>query len=73
MAWTSEGVVKKKRAWAVQACSDSGERRELAYPSEAQARFVAAVLALGPARLPERPKARIARRLAALPAEGGPG
>ncbi len=66
MSWTSTGIVKRRASWAVQVRSDSGEERELRYRTEAQARYFAAVLALGPARLPEPPKLRIKRKLAAL-------
>lgn len=68
MSWISTGVVRKRTLWAVQAESDAGERVELKYRTEAQARYFAAVLSLGPARLPALPKARIRRKLAALAA-----
>jgi hypothetical protein len=67
MSWISTGVVRKRTMWAVQVESSEGEQRELKYRSEAQARYFAAVLALGPSRLPVPPKARIARKLGELP------
>lgn len=73
MSWISTGVVRKRTLWAVQAQSDTGEHVELKYRTEAQARYFAAVLSLGPSRLPALPKARITRKLAALaaaPAQG---
>lgn len=73
MSWTSTGIVKRRAAWAVQVRSDDGEERELKYRTEAQARYFAAVLALGPARLPEPPKLRIKRKLASLSPPRMPG
>ncbi len=67
MSWISTGVVRKRTLWAVQVESSDGEQRELKYRSEAQARYFAAVLALGPSRLPTSPKVRIAKKLSALP------
>jgi len=67
MRWTSTAVIKKKSQWAVQVESDTGEQRELTYKTKAQAKYFAAVLALGPAQLPERATMRIRRHLAALP------
>jgi hypothetical protein len=52
MRWTSTGVTRKRTQWSVQAQSDTGEARQLAFRTEAQARFFAAVLELGPSRLP---------------------
>lgn len=67
MSWISTGVVRKRTLWAVQVqSSDTGEQLELKYRTEAQARYFAAVLSLGPEKLPGLPKARITRRLAAL-------
>lgn len=67
MSWISTGVVRKRTMWAVQVESSDGEQRELKYRSEAQARYFAAVLALGPSRLPTPPKVRIAKKLGELP------
>lgn len=64
MSWYSTSVVKKSRQWAVQVTSAAGEQRELTYTSEAQARYFAAVLALGPSRLPPEPKKKIVAKLA---------
>jgi hypothetical protein len=64
MSWTSTAVVRTQQQWTVTAESSSGEKTELAYESEAQARFIAAVLALKPQSLP---KMAIVRSLAALP------
>ena len=66
MNWTSTAVIKKQKQWTVQVESSAGESAELSYPSEAQARYFAAVLELRPSSLP---KAAITRRLAELPAE----
>lgn len=64
MSWTSTTVTKRETEWTVTAESTSGESVELAYASEQQARYFAAVLALRPASLP---KQSILRSLAALP------
>lgn len=66
MSWNSTAVVQKQQTWTVQAESSSGESLALEYASEAQARYIAAVLSLRPASLP---KAAIVNHLAALPAE----
>lgn len=60
MSWTSTSVTQKKSVWAVEARSSQGEAAELRYESEARARYVAAVLALGPSSLPRE---AIVRRL----------
>ncbi|GMU61536.1 MAG: hypothetical protein AMXMBFR34_32990 [Myxococcaceae bacterium] len=71
MSWTSTAVVRKRNQWTVQVESSSGEAAELAYRSEAQARYFAAVLELRPSTLP---RAVIERRLAELPeAPSSPG
>lgn len=64
MSWTSTAVVQKQSEWTVTVESTSGESAELSYPTEAQARYFAAVLALRPSSLP---KQAIVRALAALP------
>ncbi|MEW6433379.1 MAG: hypothetical protein AB1730_17890 [Myxococcota bacterium] len=64
MSWTPTAVVCKQDRWTVEVESTTGEAAELQYPSEAQARYFAAVLSLGPASLP---RDAIVRRLAALP------
>ena len=63
MRWTAKAVVHTQQQWTVTAESSSGESAELHYATEAQARYVAAVLALGPAALP---KQAIVRSLARL-------
>lgn len=63
MSWTSTAVVKKQTEWTVTVESSSGESAELSYPTEAQARYFAAVLSLGPTSLP---KQAIVRALSAL-------
>ena len=65
MSWMSTAVIRKQKQWTVQVESTTGESAELTYPSEAQARYFAAVLALRPSMLP---KAAITKRLAELPA-----
>lgn len=65
MSWVATNVQKKSRQWAVSVRSAEGEERELTYKSEAQARYFAAVLALGPSRLPEPPKKKIVAKLRA--------
>ena len=64
MSWTSTAVVQKQSEWTVTVESTSGESAELSYPTEAQARYFAAVLALRPSSLP---KQAIVRALSALP------
>jgi hypothetical protein len=64
MSWTSTAVVRRQQQWTVTVESSSGERAELAYESEAHARYIAAVLELRPSALP---KLAIMRSLAALP------
>jgi hypothetical protein len=64
MSWTSTQVVRTQQQWTVTAESSSGEKTELAYESEAQARFIAAVLELKPQSLP---KMAILRSLSRLP------
>ncbi|MGV3623880.1 MAG: hypothetical protein ACO1OB_23890 [Archangium sp.] len=64
MSWNSTAVVQKEQTWTVQAESSSGESLALEYASEAQARYIAAVLSLGPSTLP---KAAIVNHLAQLP------
>jgi hypothetical protein len=65
MAWTSTAIVQKHRQWTVTVESSAGESMELAYASEAHARYIAAVLELKPAILP---KLAIVRSLSQLPA-----
>jgi hypothetical protein len=67
MRWTSTGVTRKRTQWSVQAQSDTGEATQLSFRTEAQARFFAAVLELGPSRLPSVSE-RLKERLARLPA-----
>jgi hypothetical protein len=43
MNWTSTAVIRKQKQWTVQVQSSAGESAELAYASEAQARYFAAV------------------------------
>jgi hypothetical protein len=64
MSWTTTAVLRRKRQWAVQVESSAGEQAELRYGTEAQARYFAAVLALGPSTLP---RDAIVRRLRGLP------
>lgn len=64
MSWSSTAVIQKEETWTVQAESSSGESVALEYASEAHARYIAAVLSLGPSTLP---KAAIVNRLAQLP------
>ncbi len=64
MSWMSTAVIRKQKQWTVQVESTNGESAELTYPSEAQARYFAAVLELRPSMLP---KALITKRLAELP------
>ena len=64
MNWTSTAVIRKQKQWTVQVESTAGESAELTYPSEAQARYFAAVLSMRPTNLP---KAVITKRLAQLP------
>lgn len=64
MAWTSTAVVQKQQTWTVTVESSAGESMELAYASEAHARYIAAVLELKPAMLP---KLAIVRSLSQLP------
>ena len=55
MSWISTAVTQTETEWTVRAeDSGSGESVELAYPSEAQARYMAAVLAMGPKSLPKQ-------------------
>lgn len=63
MNWKSTAVIDKQTHWTVQAESSAGEAAELEFASERQARYFAAVLALGPSKLP---KASIVRRLSQL-------
>lgn len=65
MAWTSTAIVQKQQTWTVTVESSAGESMELAYASEAHARYIAAVLELKPAMLP---KLAIVRSLSQLPA-----
>jgi len=65
MAWTSTAIVQKHQQWTVTVESSAGESMELAYASEAHARYIAAVLELKPAMLP---KLAIVRSLSQLPA-----
>ncbi len=64
MSWTSTAVIRTEQTWTVQAQSTAGESAELTYETEAQARYIAAVLSLRPSSLP---KQAIMRRLATLP------
>lgn len=64
MAWTSTAVVRKQQQWTVTVESSNGESLELAYSSEAHARYIAAVLELKPSMLP---KLAIVRSLSMLP------
>lgn len=66
MSWNSTAVIQKEETWTVEAKSSNGESLALQYASEAQARYIAAVLSLGPSTLP---KAAIVNHLAALPEE----
>ena len=66
MSWSSTAVIQKAQTWTVQAESSNGESLALEYASEAQARYIAAVLSLGPSTLP---KAAIVNHLAQLPSE----
>lgn len=68
MNWTSTAVIQKESHWAVQAASTAGESAELECASEAQARYFAAVLSMGPAKLP---KALIMKRLGELNRDEG--
>lgn len=63
MSWNSTAVIQKEQTWTVEAKSSSGESLALQYASEAQARYIAAVLSLGPSTLP---KAAIVNHLSAL-------
>jgi hypothetical protein len=65
MRWTTTAVIRRAEQWTVQAESSVGEAAELDCTSESQARYFAAVLALGPSALP---KAAIVRRLGQLAA-----
>jgi hypothetical protein len=58
MSWFPTAVTRQRRKWTVEVQSDSGETGELSYASEAQARYFAAVLSLGPQRLPVPVKIR---------------
>lgn len=61
MRWTTTAVTSGTAGWTVTAEeASSGESVELRYATEAQARYIAAVLALGPSSLP---KQAIIRRL----------
>ncbi len=64
MAWTSTAIAQKHHQWTVTVESSAGESMELAYASEAHARYIAAVLELKPAMLP---KLAIVRSLSQLP------
>ncbi|MFT3713197.1 MAG: hypothetical protein QM817_36545 [Archangium sp.] len=64
MSWTSTQVVRTQEQWTVTAVSSAGEKTELAYETEAQARYIAAVLSLKPESLP---KMVILRALSRLP------
>lgn len=64
MSWTSTAVVRTQQQWTVSVESTSGEKAELAYESEAHARYIAAVLQLKPSMLP---KQAITRSLSRLP------
>ena len=66
MSWNSTAVIQREATWTVQAESSSGESVALEFASEAQARYIAAVLSLGPSTLP---KAAIVNHLAQLPLE----
>ncbi|MFO0599927.1 MAG: hypothetical protein U0228_31750 [Myxococcaceae bacterium] len=69
MSWTATSVTQTQQRWTVTAQSTSGESAELQYATEAQARFIAAVLELKPTSLP---KQAIVRSLAQLPASPVP-
>jgi hypothetical protein len=63
MHWKTTAVIRRAQQWTVQAESSSGEAAEFDCASEAQARYFAAVLSLGPQALP---KLAIVRRLGEL-------
>jgi hypothetical protein len=48
--------------WALKVKTPAGVALEYRYPSERQARFMAAVIALGPSKLPPAPKMLIVPR-----------
>lgn len=74
-------VVKARKGWRVELSRDGGERQAFACAHEAQARFFAAVLELGPSTLPDAFRQRAVKqkgqrrqraRAAAAPAPTAP-
>lgn len=55
-------LFRDARGWGVALGLQGGRRRRLRYGSEAQARFFAAVLALGPRQLPQQGRRALSSR-----------
>ncbi len=54
-------LCRDKRSWALKVTTPSGDAYEYRYRSEKQARYFAAVFALGPTWLPQPSRKRVGR------------